>query len=196
MEIVRRGQIENLTDHLNQADESGSIKFTHEEENDGQIPFLDTLLVRRENGTVKLLVYRKPTHTDQYLAFDSHHPLHQKLGVVRTLLDRKDRVITDESDKIKEEEHIRQALARCGYPAWTVDKVKQDMEKKEEKKKQKSKKKDEKSKSKVGYWSILRISRIGKKRYVNVCTASHVKTVKKCMWERQEECLVRDWKST
>ena len=113
MEIVRRGQIENLTDHLNQADESGSIKFTHEEENDGQIPFLDTLLVRREDGTVKLLVYRKPTHPDQYLALDSHHPLHQKLGVVRTLLDRKDRVITEESDKIEEEEHIRQALARC-----------------------------------------------------------------------------------
>ena len=39
LEIVKRGQIDNLTSHLNQADEMGSIKFTHEEEDDGKIPF-------------------------------------------------------------------------------------------------------------------------------------------------------------
>jgi len=61
----------------------------YEEETEGQIPFLDTLLIRKEDGNVKLLVYRKKTHTDQYLNFMSHHPLHQKLGVIRTLLNRR-----------------------------------------------------------------------------------------------------------
>ena len=65
----------------------------------GSLPFLDTLIVRRENGSVQLLVYRKKTHTDQYLNFDSHHPLHHKLGVVRTLLDRCETVVTEEGDK-------------------------------------------------------------------------------------------------
>ena len=95
---------------------------------------MDTLLVRRDDGTIKLLVYRKPTHTDQYLAFDSHHPL----------LDRKERVVSEDVDKIREEEHIRQALSRCGYPKWTVDKVKNDMKRKEEEEKTKRRGKKEK----------------------------------------------------
>ena len=83
-----------LMDHLNTVDTTGSIKFTYEEEADGQIPFLDTLIVRKEDGSVKLLVYRKKTHT--YLDFSSHHPLHQKLGVIRTLLDRCHSLVTED----------------------------------------------------------------------------------------------------
>ncbi len=60
---------------------------------------LDVLIVRKENGNVKLLVYRKPLHTDQYLNFNPYHPLHQKLGVIRTLLDRCQNIVTDDKDK-------------------------------------------------------------------------------------------------
>ena len=59
----------NLTDHINTISPIGIIKFTYEEEEDKQIPFLDTLLLRREDESVKLLVYRKKSHTDQYLTF-------------------------------------------------------------------------------------------------------------------------------
>jgi len=52
----KEGQVRNLTDHINTTDPTGNIKFTYEEEEDKQIPFLDTLLVRREDGSVKLLV--------------------------------------------------------------------------------------------------------------------------------------------
>ena len=58
----------------------------------------------------------KPTHTNQYLQSNSHHPLHQNLGVVRTLLDRKDAIVTDEDDKKTEESNIKKALAQCVYP--------------------------------------------------------------------------------
>ena len=88
LEIIKDGEVDNLTEHLNQVDQTSNFKFTHEQEKDGQIPFLDTLIVRKEDGTVKLLVQRKKPHTDQYLNFASHHPLHHKLGVVRTLIDR------------------------------------------------------------------------------------------------------------
>ena len=83
-------------------DETNSIKFTHEEEAEGMIPFLDTLLVRKELGEVKQLTFWKNTHTDQYLNFSSHHPLHQKMGVIHTLLDRYKTLVTKEADKRKE----------------------------------------------------------------------------------------------
>ncbi|XP_070577734.1 uncharacterized protein [Ptychodera flava] len=127
LEKIKKGEVDNLTEHINKVDPTGSIKFTYEPEVEGQIPFLDTLIVRRDDGSVKLLVYRKKTHTDQYLNFASHHPLHHKLGVIRTLLDRSKNIITLEEDRIKEEEHIKMALSRCGYPDWSIKKVQEEM---------------------------------------------------------------------
>jgi len=86
LKLIKKGQVRNLTDHINTTD-TGNIKFTYEEEKDKQILFLDTVLVRREDGSVKLLVYRKKSHTDQYLSFSSHHPLNHNQAVVRTLLE-------------------------------------------------------------------------------------------------------------
>ena len=43
LEIIKDGEVNNLTEHLNQVDQTGNIKFTHEQDKDGQIPFLDTL---------------------------------------------------------------------------------------------------------------------------------------------------------
>ena len=45
LELIKKGQVRNLTDQINTIDFTGSIKFTYEEE-DKQIPFLDTHLVR------------------------------------------------------------------------------------------------------------------------------------------------------
>ena len=94
------------------------------QESEGSIPFFYTLISRKPDGSVKLTIYRKKTHPDQYLQFNSHHPLHQKFGVGRTLLDRCDSLVTDQEDKIAEEENIKGALLRCGYPERSLKKVK------------------------------------------------------------------------
>ncbi|XP_072046939.1 uncharacterized protein [Amphiura filiformis] len=121
LEIIRKGSADKLTDHLNQVDRTGNIKFTYETEEEGKIPFfIPTLIIRKADGSVKLLVYKKKTHTNQYLNFQSHHPLHHKLGVIRTLLDRADRIVTEQEDRAKAEEHIKQALSKCGYPDWSL----------------------------------------------------------------------------
>ena len=39
LEIIERGKVEALTGHLNGIDKTNSIKFTHEPEKNGQIPF-------------------------------------------------------------------------------------------------------------------------------------------------------------
>ena len=97
------------------------MMMTYEEEEVKQIPFLDALLVRREDGSVKLLVYRTKLHTDQYLNFSSHHPLNHKLAGIRTLLERCYSIVTEEHDRKKEEEHFAKALRKCGYPPWTIN---------------------------------------------------------------------------
>ncbi|KAJ8023203.1 hypothetical protein HOLleu_35531 [Holothuria leucospilota] len=128
LELVKKENADALTDHLNQTDATGSIKFIDERENDGHLPCLDVLIVRKDNGTIKLLVYRKSSHTDQYLNFHSHHPFHHKLGVIRTLMERCHNIVTEEEDKTIERRHITEALERCGYPSWTFTKVKHQME--------------------------------------------------------------------
>ena len=40
------------------------------------------------DGSLDATVYRKPPHTDRYLAFQSHHPHHVKRGLVIYLHDR------------------------------------------------------------------------------------------------------------
>ena len=69
----------SLHEHLNSIDEH--IQFTVEKEENGCLPFLDSLLTRESDGSISTSVYRKKTHTDQYLQFSSHHPLaHKKVG--------------------------------------------------------------------------------------------------------------------
>ena len=124
-EIAPKGNVEEFTELLNTIDETESIKFTHEVEVEGKLPMLDAMVTRESDGKLQLTVYRKKTHTDQYLSFRSHDHLHQKLGVVRTLLDHSDTIITKDADKQKEEEHIKGALKQFGYPGWTIKHIKQ-----------------------------------------------------------------------
>ena len=87
VEAIHKGRVDQFTSHLN--NRNSSIQFTVElqgEDKDGNqhLPILDFDIQRLEDGTSKFKIYRKSTLTDQYLNFNSHHPLHQILGVVRT----------------------------------------------------------------------------------------------------------------
>jgi hypothetical protein len=85
-----------------------------EEENDGSIAFLDTMTTRNPDGTIKTSVYRKATHTDKYLDFNSHHPSQHKRSVARTLLDRAKEIPSSEADKLSGQ-RVVDALKVNGY---------------------------------------------------------------------------------
>ena len=55
-------------------------------------------------------------------------------------MERSDSLVTEEEDRKQEEEHIRTALHRCGYPNWAIKKVKEQMNRKKAMRKDKSKK--------------------------------------------------------
>ena len=111
--ITKSAYINEFTDHINNQDRN--IKFTREEEENGTLPFLDTVINKLDDGKIK--IFRKPTHTDQYLHFWSHHPLEHKLSVVTTLLHRSE-IVTDPEDRSEEVEHVKKALRNCGYQDW------------------------------------------------------------------------------
>ena len=111
--VIREEYIDEFTTHINNI--APTIKFTMEQEENNQLAMLDTLIHRKEDGSTKIIIYRKPTHTDQYLLMDSHHPLQHKLGVIRTLMHRAETLVTEEEDKVLEIEKIRKALGVCGY---------------------------------------------------------------------------------
>ena len=64
--ILKRTHLENFFHHINSLHQN--IKFTMEEESNGELAFLDTLL-KRNNEENSVLVYRKPTHTEKYHIF-------------------------------------------------------------------------------------------------------------------------------
>ena len=100
-----------------------TICFTMETEKDNSIPFLDTSVIRDSNGVLTASVYRKPTHTDQYLAYDSHHPQSVKRGIVKCLYDRAKHLITKPSVISKEKKHLLSVLVSNGYPSSFIRKL-------------------------------------------------------------------------
>ena len=122
--ILKEQELSPFFEHINNVDIN--IKFTQEECQDNSLPFLDCLITVKGN---KLLtkVFRKPTHTDQYLAFDSNHPLIHKLGVIRTLQHRANTIISEPHEIVNEQKSIKQALRHNRYPDWAFHKVEQHL---------------------------------------------------------------------
>ena len=82
--ITKKDQVDILFNHINNMDDH--IKFTMEcPDNEGNIPFLDTKCTPNPNYTIHTTVYRKPTHTDRYLDWNSSHPISAKRSVIQAL---------------------------------------------------------------------------------------------------------------
>ena len=93
-----------------------TIKFTMEKENDESIAFLDVKVKREELGKYSTSLYQKPTNTDRLLQFDSHHPVCQKRGVVKSMMHRALSISSKSSERKREMENLRMSLRTNGYP--------------------------------------------------------------------------------
>ena len=57
--VITKTEVEGFLSHLNSL--CPTITFTVEQEVDGKLPFLDTLLHHKNNGSLDISTYRKPT---------------------------------------------------------------------------------------------------------------------------------------
>ena len=69
--------------------------------------------------TLNTKIYHKPTHTDQYLNWDSNHHLEHKRLVVRTLLHRTETVVSEHEDVKKEVKHVTKMLTVMDKRTWS-----------------------------------------------------------------------------
>ena len=121
--IMKKTQKESFISHINSIDDK--IQFTIEDSReDGSMPFLDTLVTPCSDGTLSTRVYRKPTHTDLYLQWDSHHTIAAKYSVVSTLHHRAKAVCSTQQLLDEEEYHLQKVLKENKYPNWALNRVK------------------------------------------------------------------------
>ena len=89
---LKKTEIPKFHKHLN--DQNVYIKFTVERDKKDGISFLDTLNQVNDDGSICTKAYRKPTHSERYLQFDSHQPLQHKGMVARALFSRATKICT------------------------------------------------------------------------------------------------------
>ena len=118
--IIKKDAVFSFHDTLNACDPK--ISFTIELENNGQIAFLDTLVSRR-NGVAAIDIFRKPTHTDRYLDFSSHHAKEHKISTASTLLFRASNLPSSFEGKTRGTNHVRTALEANGYPPAVISNI-------------------------------------------------------------------------
>ena len=121
--ILEAQHKEEFFNHITSIDEN--IKFTAETTKaDGSMPFLDTLVTPTSDGSLSTTIYRKPTHTNQYLQWDSHRAISKKYSVINSLLHRAKDICSNQDQLEEEQTHIQKVLSACKYPAWAINRTK------------------------------------------------------------------------
>ncbi|XP_046545191.1 uncharacterized protein LOC124255340 [Haliotis rubra] len=119
--ILHPGQDpDQLLQHLN--NQHQRIKFTMEPETNNKLPFLDVLVSRTPTNTFQTTVYRKPTHTNQYVNYQSNHPPQVKAGIISTLTRRAKNICS--INRQEEINHLKEAfIDHNDYPPQLVNKT-------------------------------------------------------------------------
>ena len=112
--ICPHGQDELQRFHKHLNGQHPNIKFTIEHEKENKLAFLDILVTRSETRLCTG-VYCKPTHTDRYIPFHSHHHRKTITGVLRCMYNRAHR-ICDSTSRKPELQHLQSVFQANGFP--------------------------------------------------------------------------------
>ncbi|XP_053685711.1 uncharacterized protein LOC128735241 [Sabethes cyaneus] len=119
--IVKERHLPKTLDLLNSR--HPTIKFTVEREVDGKIPFLDLMISKKNDNSLKLGIYRKPTSTDRYITSDSNHYGAQKQAAFHSMVHRLISIPMEKEEFLEEREKIYESARINGYDKKFVDKI-------------------------------------------------------------------------
>jgi hypothetical protein len=94
-----------------------------EEEHNNKLAFLDVLVTKTDNGTLTTQVYRKKTHTDQILNYNSNHPTQHKVSCLKTLFNGIDTHCNTDQSKKDERKYLYSTFYKNDYPLVFINKV-------------------------------------------------------------------------
>ena len=92
--IIPKNNVNTFLDYTNSL--NINIRFTSEIEENNCIPFFDVQISKDSSGSLSFSIYKKRSHTNKYLDFESNYPLQQKFSIMQTLLHRSDRLCLNE----------------------------------------------------------------------------------------------------
>ena len=123
-------QSNSFFDYLN--NRHPNITFTKENNENGQLPFLDILI--SNSSTFSTTIYRKTTYTGLLLNFKSFTPFQYKTRLIQTLLDRTYKICSSWVNFDKETRILSKNLLRNMYPKRLLEKcIKKYLDKRFEK---------------------------------------------------------------
>jgi hypothetical protein len=118
--IVPQDMVDRTVEILNSINES--IKFTVEVEENNRIPFLDMMLVIKNDGSIETKWHQKPYASSRMLSYKSVHPVSQKIGAAYGLINRALK-LTSESHKEDVKRSVKDILLRNDYPKSLINRL-------------------------------------------------------------------------
>jgi hypothetical protein len=119
--VIERDKLDLILTRLNSFYQT--IQFTSETENEGQIPFLDLKLTRRNDGSVEFEIYRKPTDSQLFIREDSFHHQSQKHAAFHSMFFRLFKVPMSQGNFKKEKDYIMETGRKNGFAEKTLMKI-------------------------------------------------------------------------
>jgi len=98
------------------------LKFTFEKETDGKIAFLDTTVIRNNDGSLSTDWYIKPSSSGRVLNFLSAHSTTHKIGTVKNIAYRAFMLSSPEFHK-KNEDRVKSILIKNNYPKSFLNRI-------------------------------------------------------------------------
>ena len=121
---IKLWSIEHVLSILNSFHQD--IEVTYELEQNGNINFLDVMLIRT-NDTLQTTIYRKSTHNGVYLHWNSFALRTWKRGKLLTILIRAYKICSTEELLKNELKEIDEEFINInGYPKWVFDQVNEE----------------------------------------------------------------------
>ena len=115
-----KDELELFVWHLNGVEMK--IQFKMELEKEGFLPFLD-VGISKSGRKLVTKVYRKPTHTQQYINWLSNHPKNMLLCVLKGLIHRAHVLCDLKEDLLEELALLKNVFITNGYPEKLVKKT-------------------------------------------------------------------------